>query len=127
VNPRAIKDALPFPYSSGGDMTTQSDTHKSETAEVTTEMAQPIIIDLGRKKSSQIKDLKEGEGELWDEILEVVEEAKEMLGPDVEGKVLMPLILIYEKRSTRRVERLLFPLADWDADDDDDDDDKEED
>ena len=102
-------------------MTTQSDTHKSETAEVTTEMSQPIIIDLGRKKSSQIKDLKEGEGELWDEVLEVVEEAKEMLGSDVEGKVLMPLILIYEKRPGRRVERLLFPLADWGDDDDDDD------
>ena len=108
-------------------MATQtSDARKSETAEVKAEMAQPIIIDLGRQKSQKLKDLKEGEGELWDEVLEVIEEAKEMLGAEAEGKLLMPLILIYEKRQTPRLEKLLFPLADW-ADDDNDDDDDEED
>lgn len=105
-------------------MTTQtSETRKGE--EVTAEMAQPIIIDLGKQQSHKIKDLKEGEGELWDEVLEVVEEAKDMLGAEVEGKMLVPLIMIYEKRSARRVERLLFPLADWDNDDDDDDDEED--
>lgn len=102
-------------------MTTQ--TTEARKGETTTDMAQPIIIDLGRQKSQQIKDLKEGEGELWDETLDVIQEAKEMLGAEVQGKVLMPIILIYEKRQARRVERLLFPLADWDNDDNEDDED----
>ena len=101
-------------------MATQT-SDKSETAQATAEMSQPIIIDLGRQKPSQIKDLKEGEGELWDETLDVIEEAKEMLGAEVEGKMLIPIILLYEKKSPRRIERLLFPLADWDNDDDDED------
>lgn len=107
-------------------MATQtSDTRKGETAEATAEMAQPIIIDLGKQKSQKIKDLKEGEGELWDEVLDVIQEAKEMLGAEVQGKMLVPLILLYEKRSSPRIEKLLFPLADL-VDDDDEDEDEED-
>jgi hypothetical protein len=91
--------------------------------EVTTEMTQPIIVDLGRKKASKIKDLKAGEGELWEEVLDVITEVKEMLGEDADAKIMLPIILLYEKRSRRqRLEKVLFPLANWDDDDDDDDD-----
>jgi len=90
--------------------------------EVMTEMTQPIIVDLGRQKASQIKDLKAGEGELWDEVLDVVDEVKEMLGDEAAGKMMVPIIMIYEKKSSQpRIERILFPLANWDDDDDDDD------
>ena len=98
--------------------------------EVTTEMTQPIIVDLGKQKASRLKDLKAGEGELWDEVLDVIEEVKEMVGADAADKVVLPIILIYEKKTpAQRIERLLFPLAGW-ADEDDDDldgDDAEED
>ena len=79
--------------------------------ETTTEMAQPIIIDLGKQKSSRLKDLKKGKGKLWDEVLSVVDEAKEMLGNEADEKVLVPIILIYEKKSKRSdLNKLIFPL-----------------
>jgi hypothetical protein len=91
-----------------------------ETAEVVAEMTQPIIVDLGRQKASLLRDLKAGEGELWDEVLEVIDEVKEMLGEETAGKTMIPIIMIYEKRHAQpRLEKVLFPLADWDDDDED--------
>ncbi len=97
------------------------------TEEAGTEMSQPIIVDLGRQKSTKLKDLKAGEGELWDEVLDVVDQVKETLGNEASGKMLVPIIMIYEKRTAPvRIEKILFPLADWDEDDDDDEADEEE-
>jgi hypothetical protein len=111
-------------------MTAKSNAPSSPAAdEIATEMSQPIIIDLGRQKASRLKDLKAGEGELWDDVLDVVDEVKVMLGDEADGKLLVPVILIYERRTSRaRIEKILFPLADLDdeADDDDDDDDEDE-
>ena len=92
---------------------------------VSTEMTQPVIIDLGRQRSKLVKELKKGEGELWDEVLEVAEEVKEMLGTEAEGKVLIPIVMLYQERSSRRrldLEKIMFPLLERDADDDDEDD-----
>lgn len=77
-----------------------------------TEMSQPIIVDLGKQKSKKLKSLKNGEGPLWDEVLEVVDEIRDMLGEEADGKMLLPIVMLYEKKSKRkRIERLLFPLA----------------
>lgn len=89
-----------------------------------TEMTQPVIIDLGKQRSKSIKELKNGEGELWDEVLEVADEVKEMLGAEAEGKVLIPVIMLYQEKLGRRridLEKLIFPLMDNDDDDDDED------
>ena len=60
----------------------------------------------------KLKQLKRGEGELWDEIFDVVAEVKEMLGEEAEGKMLVPIVMLYEKKRKRqRIEKLLFPLA----------------
>ena len=91
-----------------------------ETVKTSTEMTQPIIIDLGKQKSRALKDLKKGEGKLWNEVLEVVEEVKDMLAQDADGKVLVPVILIYRERSRRRrldLDRLLPPVLIGDDDD----------
>ncbi len=97
-------------------------------AEPETEMTQPIIVDLGRQRASRLADLKEGEGELWDEVLDVIAEVKDMLGAEADGKVLMPVIMIYERRARgrRRMESILFPLAGMRDDDDDEDEDDED-
>ena len=89
------------------------------------EMTQPVIIDLGKQRSKSIKELKNGEGELWEEVLEVADEVKEMLGAEAEGKVLIPVIMLYQEKPGRRridLEKLIFPLMENDDDDDDDDD-----
>ena len=96
-----------------------------ESVKTSTEMTQPVIIDLGKQRRRALKSLKRGEGKLWDEVLDVVEEVKDMLDTDADGKVLVPVILIYRERSQRRrlnLDRLLPPvLVDDDEDDDDDD------
>ena len=98
-----------------------------ETVKTPAEMTQPIIIDLGKQRSRALTKLKRGEGKLWDEVLDVVDEVKDMLDTDAEGKILVPVILIYRERSRGRrlnLDRLLpRVLVDDDEDDDDDDDD----
>lgn len=101
-----------------------------ETTTSTTEMTQPVIIDLGKQRRSALKELKKGEGKLWDEVFEVIDEVKDMLGADAEGKVLVPVIMLYQEKLGRRrmdLERILFPLMDrYDEDDDDEDEDEDE-
>lgn len=96
-------------------MSEETNDHMHEEEEgdaVMTEMTQPIIIDLGKQKSKKLKALKKGEGKLWDEVFDVMEEVKEMLGEEADGKMMVPIIMIYEKKSKRsQVERLLFPLS----------------
>ena len=94
------------------------------TEETSTEMTQPVIIDLGAQKSKALKELKAGEGELWDEVFDVIDEVKEMLGKEAEGKVLIPVIMLYEKKQTQRLDldKILFPLMNRDEDVDEEDD-----
>ena len=95
-----------------------------ETMTTATEMTQPVIIDLGKQRSKSIKELKNGEGDLWEEVLEVADEVKEMLGAEAEGKVLIPVIMLYQEKPGRRridLEKLIFPLMEDDDDDEDDD------
>jgi hypothetical protein len=64
---------------------------------------------------------------LWEEVLDVAEEVKEMLGTEAEGKVLIPIIMLYKEKSNRRLDldRILFPLLERDDEEDDDDEDEE--
>lgn len=97
---------------------------KSNDKQATMEVSQPIIVDLGKQKRKKLNEFKDGQGELWGEVLEVIDEVKDMLGEETQGKTLLPLILIYERKQKRpRIEKILFPLADWDELDDDEDDD----
>jgi hypothetical protein len=82
----------------------------SATAESTTQVTQPIIIDLGRQKAKELKEFKKGEGKLWEEVEAVLEQVQDELDETLEGKVLVPVVLLYEKKQKRqRLERLLFP------------------
>jgi Family of unknown function (DUF6200) len=84
-----------------------------ENIKTSTEMTQPIIIDLGKQKIRALKNLKKGNGKLWSEVLDVVEEVKETLGAEADGKVLVPIVMIYRekpKRKRHNLERILSPL-----------------
>ena len=81
-----------------------------ETADRSTEMTQPIIINLGNQKAGKIKALKKGKGVLWDEVINVVEEVKTKLGEDAAGKVILPVVIIYRtKPKRRRLDKMIFP------------------
>jgi Family of unknown function (DUF6200) len=62
----------------------------------------PVVLDLGRTKRKLIRALKKGEGELMVEIAAAVEAVRTNLGAEVEGKVLTPVVIIYERRIRRR-------------------------
>jgi hypothetical protein len=97
-----------------------------ETTLTSVEMTQPVIIDLGRQRPRSLRDLKKGEGKLWDEVLDVAEEVKEMLGAEADGKVLIPIVMLYQQKSGRlNLGNVIFPLLDDDEDDDDEDDEEE--
>jgi len=82
-----------------------------ESVEKSSELTQPFIIDLGRQKSRALKDLKKGEGNLWNEVLDIVEDVKDQLGDQAKGKVLIPVIMIYQKKPKRqRLDQVLFPF-----------------
>ena len=81
-----------------------------EPEEKPVEMTQPIVIELGKRKAKDIKDLKNGKGKVWDDVYTIVEEVKEMLGEDANSKVILPVIMIYQKKPKRQsLKRLIFP------------------
>jgi Family of unknown function (DUF6200) len=88
-----------------------------ESVKTSTEMTQPVIIDLGKQKNRTVKNLKKGKGKLWGEVLDAVEEVKDMLGAEADGKVLVPIVMIYRekpRRKRRALERMLSPFLSGD-------------
>jgi hypothetical protein len=68
----------------------------------------PVVLDLGRARSKAIKALKEGKGRMIEDVGHTMEAVRSNLGAEVEGKVLVPIVIIYEKRTARR--RGLLPF-----------------
>jgi hypothetical protein len=72
-------------------------------------MVTPIVIDLGKEKRKRIKDLKRGRGKLLDDVARVLEEVRSTLGEEAGGKQLVPIVVVYRKKS-RRGRGGLLPL-----------------
>lgn len=71
----------------------------------------PIVVDLGKRKRKRIKQLKRGKGPLVDEVHEAVDVVLEQLGPE-EGRVVVPVVLLYLKKPKKRKRRgLFFPFG----------------
>ena len=62
----------------------------------------PVIVDLGSKKKKLIKDLKNGTGRLMDEVEHAVEQARSALPDSDKNKAVIPVVVIYRKKSRRR-------------------------
>ncbi len=69
----------------------------------------PVVMDLGKTKKKLIRALKKGEGELMEEVAAAVEAVRENLGAEAEGKVLTPVVIIYERKVRRKTG--LFPFT----------------
>ncbi len=67
----------------------------SETATEDPTAAAPLIIDLGRKKRKQVKDLRKGKGKLVDTVLETLEELKKN---NQVSETSQPVIVVVESR-----------------------------
>jgi hypothetical protein len=81
-----------------------------KTDEKKVEVIEPIIINLGKQKRKRIKSLLKGRGKLLSEVEDVVAEATSLLGEELEGKVILPLVLVYQRKPKRRRLRGMFGL-----------------
>lgn len=66
------------------------------------ETTAPIILDLGKKKRRPLRDMKRGRGRLMDEVEESVAEVRNGLGDEAQGKLIVPVVLIYKRKTKKR-------------------------
>ena len=77
---------------------------------MTVQVTRPLVIDRGKQSRKRIDELKRGEGELWAEVKDTIEQVVSELGADVHGKVVVPVVVIYRKKNKRKRSRLLSPF-----------------
>jgi hypothetical protein len=65
------------------------------------EVTAPIIVSLGKKKRKVVKRLKRGKGKAMDQVMEVLDQVQERLGDQAEGKILVPVVIIYKEKQKR--------------------------
>jgi hypothetical protein len=58
-------------------------------------------VSLGKKKRKAIKRLKRGKGRLMTEVLDVIDQVQETLGSQAEGKILVPVVVVYQRKQRR--------------------------
>ncbi len=93
------------------DINMKEETGSSEGEAPVVEVTTPIIVDLGKQRNKRIKQLKRGRGQLMDEVIEVLDEVQESLGDELEGKTLVPIILLYSKKKKKGKRRYrMFPF-----------------
>ena len=65
------------------------------------EVTAPIIVSLGKKKRRAIKRLKRGKGPAMEEVMDVLDQVQANLGPQAEGKILVPVVVLYKQKQRR--------------------------
>lgn len=65
------------------------------------EVTAPVIVSLGKKKRKVVKRLKRGKGPVMDQVMEVLEQVQDRLGSQAEGKILVPVVIIYKEKQKR--------------------------
>lgn len=74
------------------------------------EVTEPIIINLGKQSRKRIKRLIKGHGKLWYEVEGVVDQVSEKLGEELEGKTIVPLVMVYRRKQKKKRLRGMFGL-----------------
>ncbi|MFC1936346.1 hypothetical protein ACFLYP_01620 [Chloroflexota bacterium] len=77
-------------------------TEENKTGEQKVDVSEPILINLGKQRRKRIKNLMKGKGKLWNEVEDVIDEVSLLLGDELEGKTIVPLILVYRRRPKRK-------------------------
>jgi len=71
----------------------------------------PVVVDLGKVKRKRAKDLRKGKGKLYSEVLAAVEHVKSELGDEVDGKEVIPVVVLYEKKKKKSNRRFRLPVV----------------
>ncbi len=81
-----------------------------ENTQTTPQATPPIIVDMGRQKAKNLKELKKGEGKLLEDVQEVLDQVQEQLGDRIKGQTILPVVILYEKKTPRQcLEKLMRP------------------
>jgi hypothetical protein len=64
--------------------------------------ALPVVLDLGKTKKKLIRALKRGEGKLMEDVGEAVEAVRSNLSSEMDGKILVPVVIVYERKTSRK-------------------------
>ncbi|KAA3663714.1 MAG: hypothetical protein DWQ04_09435 [Chloroflexi bacterium] len=78
--------------------------------EVEIEVATPMILDMGKTKAKQIKRLKKGKGPLMDEVVGILDEVADALGDELDGKMMVPIVILYKEKKKKKRTRIRFPF-----------------
>lgn len=62
----------------------------------------PVIVDLGKRKRRDIKDLRNGHGYLMEEVDQAVARARSGLPDAEQNKPVVPVVILYRKKRKRR-------------------------
>lgn len=81
---------------------------ENESGEQKFEVTEPVFINLGKQKRKRIKRLMKGRGKLWADVESVIDEVSTMLGDEVEGKTIVPIVMVYRRNPKRRRTRGIF-------------------
>lgn len=82
--------------------TVDESTRSGTTAVATTNQLPPVVLDLGKTKKKLIRALKRGEGRLMEDVAEAMEAVRSNLGSELEGKALIPVVIVYQRKTSRR-------------------------
>jgi hypothetical protein len=70
----------------------------------------PLILDLGRTTRKNVRELRRGRGKLLGDIHDAIEEATTSLGDQADGKQLIPVVLIYQRKKKRSGRGAFLPF-----------------
>lgn len=68
------------------------------------------LLDLGEASASEVRELKRGRGVLVDDVADAVAQVEALLGSERAGKVILPLVVVVEKKRAREAMGM-FPLS----------------
>jgi hypothetical protein len=77
---------------------------QTASAAAASEVTPPIVITLGTASRPRIRQLKRGRGPLMDEVSEAVDQVRTSFGDEASGKVFVPVVLVYQRKTPRRLE-----------------------
>ena len=63
----------------------------------------PIVVSLGKESRKRIRQLKRGRGKLMTEVSHVLDQVQASFGEHADGKVFVPVVLVYRRKNRRRL------------------------
>jgi hypothetical protein len=62
----------------------------------------PVILDLGKTSRKSVRRLTQGRGKLLGDVQDALDEVRSLLGEEVNGMELVPMVLVYRRKIGRK-------------------------